>query len=132
MLRILKRTLAWFALLLTVSSALVVTPGGAKDMTAAPPADFPIILAAGMPKEARDTLNLIHQGGPFPYAKDGVVFSNRERILPQQQRGFYREYTVKTPGVRNRGALRIVCGGISRSVCYFSDDHYLTFKKIKE
>ena len=131
MLRVLKKTLAWLVLLLAASSTLVMTPANAKDMTA-PAADFPIILAARMPKEARDTLDLIHKGGPFPYAKDGVVFSNRERILPPQPRGFYHEYTVKTPGVRSRGALRIVCGGNSRPVCYFSGDHYQSFKKIKE
>ena len=129
--RVLKKTCAWLFLLLAASSALVTTPADAKDMEAAA-ADFPIIQAASMPKEARDTLNLIHKGGPFPYAKDGVVFSNRERILPPQPRGFYHEYTVKTPGVRSRGALRIVCGGNNQAVCYFSDDHYQTFKKIKE
>ena len=109
---------------------MAVTPGLAKEMSGM--ADFPLVLAADLPKEARDTLHLIHQDGPFPYAKDGVVFSNREKTLPRQPRGFYHEYTVKTPGVRNRGALRIVCGGKNPPACYFSGDHYQTFKKIKE
>jgi ribonuclease T1 len=64
-----------------------------------------------LPPEARHTHRLILKGGPFPYDKDGTVFGNRERLLPRKARGYYREYTVKTPGARNRGAKRIVCGG---------------------
>ncbi len=101
--------------------------------------DFPIILVTDLPKEGRDTLNLIRKGGPFPYSKDSSVFSNRERILPKQPRGFYHEYTVKTPRSRDRGARRIVCGGMTgkpqtqaREACYYTDDHYASFKKIKE
>lgn len=95
--------------------------------------DFPIVLAADLPKEARATLALIVKGGPFPYSKDGVTFSNRERALTKQPRGYYREYTVKTPGAKNRGARRIVCGTPKSSVleCYYTDDHYATFRKIK-
>ncbi|KAF0206310.1 MAG: guanine-specific ribonuclease N1 and [Gallionellaceae bacterium] len=80
--------------------------------------------------EARDTFYLIQQGGPFPYPRDGVVFGNREHRLPAQSRGYYREYTVKTPGARNRGARRIVCGIVPE--CYYTGDHYQTFKRIKE
>jgi ribonuclease T1 len=95
--------------------------------------DLPAILAADLPKEARATLALIVKGGPFPYSKDGVTFSNRERALTKQPRGYYREYTVKTPGAKNRGARRIVCGTPKSSVleCYYTDDHYATFRKIK-
>lgn len=85
---------------------------------------------AELPPEARDTLRLIKQGGPFPYARDGVVFGNYEKRLPQQLRGYYREYTVKTPGARNRGARRIVCGPLPE--CYFTADHYRTFQRIRE
>ena len=87
-----------------------------------------------MPKQARDTLALIESGGPFSSNRDGISFSNRERILPKAQRGFYREYTVRTPGVKNRGARRIVCGGDQRSLeaCYYSDDHYQSFKCIQK
>lgn len=89
-----------------------------------------------LPKQARETLALIRKGGPFPYAKDGTIFGNRERILPKKERGYYKEYTVKTPGSRDRGARRIVCGGmvthVARSECYYTDDHYASFKRIKE
>lgn len=90
------------------------------------------ISVADLPKEGRDTLALIRKGGPFPYSQDGVTFSNRERILPKEARGFYREYTVKTPGVRNRGARRIICGGKQQNQCYYTADHYASFKSIKE
>lgn len=89
-----------------------------------------LIALADLPVEARDTLRLIQQGGAFPYPRDGIVFSNFEQRLPKQARGYYHEYTVKTPGVRHRGARRIVCGVVPE--CYYSDDHYQTFKRIKE
>ncbi len=87
-----------------------------------------------LPSEARHTLQLIKQGGPFPYEKDGSVFRNYEKILPKKQRGYYREYTVKTPYARNRGARRIVAGGepvINREF-YYTADHYSSFRRIKE
>lgn len=90
----------------------------------------PTLFVAELPPEARTTLQLIKHGGPFPYPRDGVVFSNYEHILPQQPRGYYHEYTVRTPGVRHRGARRIVCGIVPE--CYYSDDHYQTFKRIRE
>jgi ribonuclease T1 len=85
-----------------------------------------------LPKQGQDTYQLILQGGPFPFEKDGVVFGNRERLLPSEKRGYYREYTVKTPGSSNRGVRRIVCGGLQRSpdACYYTDDHYSSFKRI--
>lgn len=89
-----------------------------------------IIGVAELPGEARDTFHLIKQGGPFPYPRDGIVFGNREHQLPQQSRGYYHEYTVKTPGAHNRGARRIVCGIVPE--CYYTADHYQTFKRIKE
>lgn len=92
--------------------------------------DVATITLAELPSEARATLQLIKQGGPFPYARDGLVFKNFEKILPKQARGYYREYTVKTPGARNRGARRIVCG--MPLECYYSSDHYRTFKRIRE
>lgn len=89
---------------------------------------------AQLPHEAVDTLNLIAAGGPYPYAKDGVVFGNFERLLPSHPRGYYHEYTVPTPRARNRGARRIVCGGPPRRTdnCFYSDDHYNSFKRIVE
>lgn len=93
-------------------------------------AAIPTVAVAELPGEARDTFHLIKQGGPFPFPRDGVVFGNREHRLPAQSRGYYREYTVKTPGARNRGARRIVCGVVPE--CYYTADHYQTFKRIKE
>ena len=86
-----------------------------------------------LPKEGQDTYQLIRQGGPFQYEKDGVVFGNREKQLPAAKRGFYREYTVKTPGERSRGARRIVCGGEEPRLpkqCFYTQDHYASFREI--
>ena len=87
------------------------------------------IRQAELPPEARETLGLIKRGGPFPYPRDGVVFSNYEHALPEQPRGYYHEYTVQTPGARNRGARRIVCGVVPE--CYYTADHYRTFLRIE-
>jgi len=86
-----------------------------------------------LPAEARQTERVIRAGGPFPYSKDGVVFGNRERALPRQPRGYYREYTVRTPGSRDRGARRIVCGGQQPrepEACFYTEDHYASFRRI--
>ncbi len=86
-----------------------------------------------LPPEARTTHALILKGGPFPYRKDGTVFFNRERLLPIKPRGHYREYTVRTPGASNRGARRIVCGGeppTQPEACYYTADHYASFRRI--
>lgn len=85
------------------------------------------VTVAELPKQGRDTLALIDAGGPFPHDRDGITFNNREKILPKEKRGFYREYTVRTPGVKHRGARRIVCGGPQ---CFYTDDHYKSFKCI--
>ncbi len=91
------------------------------------------IALADLSKQGRETYALIFAGGPFPYEKDASIFGNREKQLPAQKRGFYREYTVKTPYARNRGAKRIVCGGsqpVKPEVCYYTEDHYASFKRI--
>ena len=77
---------------------------------------------------------LVGKGGPFPFDRDGVVFGNREKLLPAKPRGYYHEYTVRTPGVKNRGARRLVCGGkkTAPDACYYTDDHYRSFRKIRE
>ena len=92
------------------------------------------IAVAQLPPQGRSTYALIRLGGPFPHEKDGVVFGNRERLLPAYKRGYYREYTVATPGVRHRGARRIVCGGQPRipDACYYTADHYNSFRQITE
>jgi len=86
-----------------------------------------------LPQQAQETHRLILSGGPFPYDKDGTVFGNRERLLPANPRGFYREYTVKTPRAKTRGARRIVCGGkppTQPEVCFYTEDHYASFRRI--
>ena len=90
------------------------------------------IALSELPLQGQQTHRLIFQGGPFPFDKDGVVFGNRERLLPMQKRGYYREYTVPTPGARDRGAKRIVCGGTATlpNACFYSADHYASFRKI--
>jgi guanyl-specific ribonuclease Sa len=83
-----------------------------------------------LPPEARTILHLIASHGPFPYDRDGVVFGNFEHRLPEQARGYYREYTVPTPGAQNRGARRIITGGEPPQIYYYTDDHYQTFRQI--
>lgn len=99
-----------------------------------PDASVSTISMAELPQQGRETYQLIRQGGPFRYDKDGVVFGNRERILPRQPRGYYREYTVETSGLSHRGARRIVCGGPPRTPdgCYYTSDHYASFRRIVE
>jgi ribonuclease T1 len=88
------------------------------------------IHATELPAEARETLALIRSGGSFPYAQDGAIFGNRERLLPLAPRGSYREYTVRTPGRRDRGARRIVAR--TNGDNYYTDDHYRSFRRILE
>jgi len=94
-----------------------------------------VVALATLPREAQATHRLILAGGPFPHSQDGIVFGNRERLLPAKIRGYYHEYTVRTPGVRSRGARRLVCGG-SRpkvpDVCYYTGDHYNSFKRLAD
>jgi ribonuclease T1 len=94
--------------------------------------DAATVSVAELPAQGAQTYGLIRQGGPFPHEKDGVVFGNRERLLPTHQRGYYREYTVRTPGVSHRGTRRIVCGGRPKApdACYYTADHYASFRKI--
>jgi|SRR5882672_5954333 len=106
------------------------TPAVARDLAS----ERHSIEAPALPREARDVLERIRTGGPFPFERDGVTFGNREGTLPPHKRGYYHEYTVITPEARNRGARRIVCGGPRRTpeVCYYSDDHYASFRRIRE
>jgi ribonuclease T1 len=102
--------------------------GSARDGTVA------VVRITQLPPQGRETYELIRLGGPFPYDKDGAVFGNRERQLPIEKRGYYREYTVQTPGSRDRGARRIVCGGPARTphACFYTADHYASFRQIVE
>jgi len=125
-LQIRRTLLTWSLLAVAVASPLGLQ---AREDRAA------VVAMAELPRQAQQTYQLIRAGGPFPDEKDGVVFGNRERLLPGQQRGYYREYTVRTPGVRHRGARRIVCGGEQPRVpdaCYYTSDHYASFRQIVE
>jgi ribonuclease T1 len=117
-----------------VAVGLLATSPGAYARTADPPAVADSVALVALPPEARQTHRLILSGGPFPYRKDGTVFFNRERLLPPRPRGQYREYTVRTPGLSHRGARRIVCGGLPPTqpeACYYTADHYASFKRIQ-
>jgi ribonuclease T1 len=118
------------AVTLIAAFVAVALPAAAR----ATPDSLPLVALAELPPDARDALARIRRGGPFPYDRDGVAFGNRERLLPAKPRGYYHEYTVATPGAANRGARRIVCGGDVRSpgVCYYTEDHYRTFRRIRE
>lgn len=113
-----------------LSVLLVALGSGAKSVSRTP--ETGNIALGALPVQGQDTYQLIRQGGPFPFDKDGAVFGNRERFLPLHQRGYYREYTVRTPGSRDRGARRIVCGGPATvpDDCYYTADHYASFRKI--
>lgn len=100
-------------------------PGATRERVQLSLADVGI---KSLTPEARDTLKLIEKGGPYPYDRDGIVFGNFEKRLPLKERGYYTEYTVKTPGVTHRGARRIVAGKGGEK--YYSDDHYKSFKRI--
>lgn len=124
----------WIGALLLAAAALLAPPGAARDV----PPPIPEVRIDELPVEARQTLAQIKRGGPYAYRKDGSVFGNREKRLPAQPRGYYTEYTVKTPFSRDRGARRIVAGrGAERNPAtsgeyYYTDDHYNTFRRIRE
>jgi len=108
----------------------MLAPAVARE---APEDGLPTVELQALPKQARETHALILSGGPFPYSKDGTVFGNRERLLPRHPRGHYREYTVRTPRAKNRGARRLVCGGTPPTrpaVCYYTEDHYASFRRV--
>jgi ribonuclease T1 len=120
---------------LVLASILLVAAWGPNLVQAREPmavSSAVSVSLAELPRQGVETYHLIRQGGPFPHEKDGVVFGNRERLLPAQKRGYYREYTVATPGGRNRGTQRIVCGGAPKTpdACYYTADHYASFRLI--
>lgn len=124
------RTARHYAVLL-VAAAFVAA---ATSACARQAPDVASIAVAELPREARATLASIRSGPPYPYERDGIAFGNRERLLPAKPRGYYREYTVRTPGEKTRGARRIVCGGkpTSPEACWYTDDHYSSFRRIVE
>ncbi|MBK4737484.1 ribonuclease domain-containing protein [Noviherbaspirillum pedocola] len=120
---IVKRVLAVLLTWLLCSVAL------ARENTRLPGVDI-----NALPFEAQRTVKLIKQGGPYPYPKDGAIFGNYERLLPERKRGYYREFTVETRGERGRGARRIITGGdpAAPTEYYYTDDHYASFRRIRE
>ncbi|MFZ2013815.1 MAG: ribonuclease domain-containing protein [Nocardioides sp.] len=129
-----KRGRLWIGLLAVLVVAVLTWAlnqggfsGGGRDGDA-DPATLPTVAAAELPPEAQQTLALIDAGGPFPYDRDGVVFENREGLLPHEDTGYYHEYTVPTPGESDRGARRIITGASGE--LYWTQDHYNTFERI--
>ncbi len=130
------RLMAGIALLVAVMLALAGYCARKSTQDSAPPpagastpvSGLPTVVLAELPQEAITTLALIDKGGPFPYEKDGSTFANQERLLPQRQRGYYREYTVPTPGARDRGARRLVVG--EAGDVYYTADHYESFRQV--
>ena len=124
-----------FGLVLALAAIVAAAPAVSAARESARP---PEIALAQLPQQGRDTLALIKRGGPFPHRQDGSVFGNREKRLPARERGYYREYTVPTPGARDRGARRIVAGAgpggdvRTSGEYYYTEDHYNSFRRIKE
>ncbi|MBZ6472700.1 ribonuclease domain-containing protein [Streptomyces griseocarneus] len=129
-----QRPVRFAALIALTSTLLLGTPAVAATHSVAAPAaaSAPAMKVVGdicysdLPSQAHDTIRLIDQGGPFPYPKDGTVFTNREGVLPKQSSGYYHEYTVITPGSPDRGARRVVAGKKAHED-YYTGDHYRTF-----
>jgi len=119
------RSVLWLVLLFLFAQFTVPLPSARQKQTSIPTID-----ATDLPKEARQTIALIRKGGPYPYKKDGVVFGNFEKLLPRHERGYYREFTVPTPSARDRGARRIISGKAGE--LYYTDDHYQSFKRVRE
>ena len=125
-----RQSIQKLALAIAVTGFLA---GSAAGLSAVAEPTMSTVALSQLPAEAQHTEALIRQGGPFTYAKDGSVFGNRERLLPAHGRGYYREYTVKTPGARDRGARRLVCGGSQPTRpdrCYYTGDHYASFARV--
>ena len=125
---------AWaVAAVLLVAIGTFLVQARSPDSSTLPGSAVASVAYSGLPVQGREVMSQIRQGGPFRYEKDGTVFGNRERLLPGQKRGYYREYTVPTPGLNHRGARRIVCGGLKPRApdgCYYTEDHYSSFRLI--
>jgi ribonuclease T1 len=124
---------AALVLALTATVGTFLVQARAPAPTPLPSSAVASVAYTGLPVQGREVMEQIRQGGPFRYEKDGTVFGNRERLLPGQKRGYYREYTVPTPGLSHRGARRIVCGGQQPrepDACYYTEDHYSSFRLI--
>lgn len=119
------------ALLATLSTVMVQARSQTSSLL--PGSSVASVALSGLPPQGQEVMEKIREGGPFRYEKDGSVFGNRERQLPSQKRGYYREYTVPSPGLSHRGARRIVCGGQkprTPEACFYTEDHYSSFRLI--
>lgn len=131
-----SRRVGWRSLFAGVLTAILwgflLASPGLQARTEVTVESLATVALAELPKQGVQTYQQIHKGGPFEYEKDGTVFGNRERLLPAKTRGYYREYTVPTPGLSHRGKRRIVCGGPPRTPehCYYTADHYASFRRI--
>jgi ribonuclease T1 len=112
------------------ADAPIANPESSAQPSALPP-NARHSLPSFLPPEAKQTLDLIARGGPFPHRQDGSTFQNREKRLPQKERGYYHEYTVATPGLHHRGAKRIVTGGKPIEIYYYTEDHYTSFREFE-
>jgi ribonuclease T1 len=125
---------AWaVSAVLLVAISTFVVQARSPAFNSLPGSALASVAYSGLPVQGQEVMSQIRQGGPFRYEKDGTVFGNRERLLPGQKRGYYREYTVPTPGLKHRGARRIVCGGQRPRApddCYYTEDHYSSFRLI--
>jgi len=123
-----RRNVRGLALLLCLAAGIALTASARST-----PPELADVALADLPKEARDVYALVGRGGPFAFDRDGIAFGNREKLLPARARDYYHEYTVRTPGVKSRGGRRLVCGGppTTPDACYYSDDHYRSFRKIR-
>lgn len=127
-----KAGLISLAMALVAAGTWLVQERAPQALTVPAPISTQIPMAE-LPRQGQQVMAQIRQGGPFRYEKDGTVFGNRERLLPRANRGYYREYTVPTPGLNHRGARRIVCGGEQPrrpDDCYYTEDHYSSFRRI--
>lgn len=128
-----KAKLISLAMVLAAAAGTWLVQARAPQPLTAPALASAQISVSELPPQGQQVMAQIRQGGPFPYEKDGTVFGNRERQLPRANRGYYREYTVPTPGLDHRGARRIVCGGEKPrhpDDCYYTEDHYGSFRRI--
>ena len=126
-----KQSVVLLGALVAVLVVVAANFAGARDSDKGlSRANHDTVAVVELPPEGQITLQLIKKNGPFPYRKDGSTFGNRERLLPRQQHGYYKEYTVKTPGVQHRGARRIIAGVIGEY--YYTSDHYNSFQRIVE
>ncbi len=117
------------ALLLAAGAlvALIVLPSGGDDDKSEPTTTTATVPASEHTAIAT-VLVAVGGGDPLPYRRDGDVFENREAVLPAKPRGYYREYTVPTPGSEDRGARRLVIG--ADGDVWYTADHYRSFQQL--